>query len=95
MRISIILSMVFVALGINELGSEQTRSFGREISGALREFLYTYSGPSGLCVMWVVLAKIPLLFARLIWRHTLRAPSDRWFIGAGVTINPPLESPFY
>lgn len=78
-RISILLAMVLIALGINELGSGQTRSFGRGISGVLREFLYTYFGPTGLCVMWVVLATIPLLIAQSIWRHTPRAPSDRWY----------------
>lgn len=78
-RISILLAMVLIALGINEIGSEQTRSFGRGISGALRELLYAYFGSAGLCFMWVVMATIPLLFARLIWRHTPRVPSDRWY----------------
>lgn len=78
-RISILLAMVSIALGIKELSSGQARSFGRGISGALREFLYTYFGPTGLCVMWVVLAMIPLLIAQSIWRHTPRAPCDRWY----------------
>lgn len=78
-RISILVAMVLIGLGINEFSSEQTSSFGRGISGMLRDFLYTYYGEAGLCALWIMLAVIPLSFARLIWRHTPRAPSDRWY----------------
>lgn len=78
-RICVLVAMVLVGLGVNELGSEQTSSFGRGISGLLSKFLYTYFGAAGLCARWIVLAVIPLSFARFIWRHTPHAPSDRWY----------------
>jgi hypothetical protein len=79
-RISILVAIALVGLGIDELTSEQTGLFGRGISGLLRELLYTYFGAVGLCALWIVLAVIPLSLARLIWRHTPRAPSDRWYM---------------
>lgn len=78
-RISILLAMVLVGIGINELGSEQTGSFVRGISGMLQQFLYTWFGTAGPCAMWIMLAVIPLMFGRFIWQHTPRAPSDRWY----------------
>ena len=78
-RISILVAIALVGLGINELRSQQTGSFGQGASGLLREFLYTYFGVTGLFALWIVLAMIPLSLARLIWRHTPRAPRDRWY----------------
>jgi len=78
-RICVLLAIVFVALGINELSSEQTSAFGRGTGGMLREFLNTYFGVAGLCVFWIVPALGLLIFARSIWRHTPRTPNDRWY----------------
>jgi len=78
-RICVLLAVVFVAIGINELGSEQTGSFGRGAGGMLREFLYAYFGAAGPGSFWIVMAVGPLIFARSLWRHTLRAPNDRWY----------------
>lgn len=79
MRICVLLAAALVALGINELRSKQTGSFGRGVSGMLREFLYINLGAAGLCAFWVVLATGSLIFAKFIWRHTARAPNDRWY----------------
>lgn len=78
-RVGILVAIVFIGLGINQLNSEQPSSSGRGISGMLSELLYTYFGAAGLCALWIVLAVISLTFARLIWRHTPHAPSDRWY----------------
>lgn len=78
-RICILVAIVLVGLGINELYSEQTGGFGRGVFGLIREILYTWFGAAGLCAFWVVLAMVPLRFARFIWRHTACAPNDRWY----------------
>jgi hypothetical protein len=78
-RASILAALVLVGLGINDFVTVHVNSFGHGISGMLREFLYTYFGAPGLFALWIVLALVPLWFARLIWRHTPRAPSDRWY----------------
>jgi hypothetical protein len=78
-RISVLLAFVLVAIGINQLGTVHTGSFGRGFVGNIEELLYTYFGATGLCVFWSALALVPLFSARFIWRHTPRAPNDRWY----------------
>lgn len=78
-RVCVLVAFVFVAIGINQLGSVHTGSFGRGLLGIIKELLYTYFGSTGLCVFWSALAVFPLFFARFIWRHTARTPNDRWY----------------
>ncbi|QBE66914.1 hypothetical protein [Pseudoduganella lutea] len=78
-RICILMAMVLVGLGINALVSEHASPFGRGLSGMLRQVLFTHFGAAGLAALWIALAMVPLFFARLIWRHTARAPRDRWW----------------
>lgn len=78
-RISILVALALIGFGINEFRSAHANAFGQGISGMLRELLYTYFGAAGLFGLWITLALVPLWFARLIWRHTPRAPVDRWY----------------
>ena len=78
-RISILAALVLVGLGVHDFVTAHTNPFGQGISGMLREFLYIWFGATGLLALWILLALIPLFVARLIWRHTPRAPSDRWY----------------
>lgn len=78
-RICILLAVVFVGLGINELGSKQTDSFGSGFSGLLQTLLYAAFGTAGLCAFWIMLAVPPLVLARWVWQATPRAPSNRWY----------------
>jgi hypothetical protein len=78
-RISILAALVLVGLGIKDFVAGHANAFGPGPSGMLREFLYIYFGTAGLLMLWIMLALIPLLFAWSIWRHTPRAPSDRWY----------------
>lgn len=78
-RISLLVAFILIGLGVNESSADHTRPFSQGISGMLREYLYLNFGPAGLSALWIVLALIPLWFARLVWRHTPRAPGERWY----------------
>jgi hypothetical protein len=77
-RVCLLIAMAFVMLGVSEFWINSTRSFhGRW--GWLREFLFDNFGTAGVAAMWFMFAAAPLLFARSIWRHASRVPSDRWY----------------
>lgn len=78
-RICVLLALVLIGIGISRIGSEPPSSFARGIPGMAYELLYTSFGDAGRCAFWIILAMLPLGFARWLWRHTIRRPNDRWY----------------
>ena len=44
------------------------------------ELVFSAFGEWGLAALWLLLAAALSLTARLVWRHTPKLPSDRWFL---------------
>ena len=42
------------------------------------EAVFALSGSLGLVVLWLLLAGALAIIASFIWRHTAKAPADRW-----------------
>jgi hypothetical protein len=42
------------------------------------EATFALAGSTGLVLLWLLLAVAMLVTARFVWRHTAKAPSDRW-----------------
>jgi hypothetical protein len=73
----VLAATVCAVMGSAQLLQPPTSFTGRW--GWLSEFMFTAFGVAGPAAIWFVLAFVPLVLARMLWRHANRIPSDRWY----------------
>ena len=52
---------------------------GRGVSRFVLELLSVLAGDYANALLWSFTAVFALCFARLVWRHTVKVPGDRWW----------------
>lgn len=71
------LALIAVAFAIDEWFSPSTPPFRGRWAGMI-EGVFVLAGSPGLVVLWVLAALALVFAAKFVWRHTPKAPSDRW-----------------
>lgn len=77
-RLCLLIALLSTGAAVNEWISPTLPPFhGRR--AWLKELLFTVAGPYGQFLLFLGIAAVSVMAARLFWRHAPRVPSDRWF----------------
>lgn len=75
-RLLILLAGVAGLMAVREGASPVRVPFNGRVA-RWADLLFGWTDFSGLMIFWLLVALLALGAARLIWRHTLKTPSDR------------------